>query len=103
MAVQKMQVVVIRAGRPAGGLRSQKTLTDNLVQKLLVESGRCRMVMATDAPTSAGSASDRGQPTPARGVESIKSTTFREAKKAPASLSAGASSLLIGESKGSLP
>src|SRR6516225_3156452 len=29
----------IRAGRLAGGLRSQKTLTDNLVQKLLVESG----------------------------------------------------------------
>ena len=39
----------------------------------------------------------------ARGVESIKSTTFREAKKAPASLSARASSLLIGVSKGSLP
>src|SRR5262249_5224768 len=45
-AVQKMQVVVqktifAQAAR-AGGLRSQKTLTDNLVQKLLVESG-CRV------------------------------------------------------------
>ena len=28
-------------------------------------------------------ASDRGQPASARGVESIKGTTFREAKKAP--------------------
>jgi hypothetical protein len=31
-----------------------------------------------------GRASDRRQPTPARGVESIKSTTFEEVKKAPA-------------------
>src|SRR5262249_14355012 len=38
---------------------------------------------------AAGCASDRGQPPPARGVESIKSTTFREAKKAPASLLPG--------------
>src|SRR5262249_21977469 len=50
---------------------------------------------------AAGRASNRGQQALARGVESIKGTTFREAKKAPAL--PGLQSLLIGESKGSPP
>src|SRR6516165_6478577 len=46
MQVVVQKTIFAQAAR-AGGLRSQKTLTDNLVQKLLVESG-CRMSQRRD-------------------------------------------------------
>jgi transcriptional regulator with XRE-family HTH domain len=46
MQVVVQETIFAQAAR-AGGLRSQKTLTDNLVQKLLVESG-CRMSQRRD-------------------------------------------------------
>src|SRR6516162_443871 len=51
---------------------------------------------------AAGRASDRGQPAPARGVESIKSTTFREEPLgAPVSLRSGAPVISLWPNEGS--
>jgi len=46
----------------------------------------CERWPGTPITLRQGARGDRGQPPSARGVESIKSTTFREVKKAPASL-----------------
>src|SRR5215467_3429664 len=51
---------------------------------------------------AAGGASDRGQPAPARGVESIKSTTFREEPLGtPVSLRSGALVISLWPNEGS--
>src|SRR5262245_8586381 len=48
---------------------------------------------------AAGRTSDRGQPAPARGVESIKSTTLREVKRKPRATGASSCTSCLGESR----
>jgi hypothetical protein len=52
----------------------------------------CERWPGTPITLRQGARGDRGQPPSARGVESIKSTTFREVKKAPTSLYLGSKS-----------